>query len=185
MMKNEILCKEKRALDEFVEAFGLNISDFKYSVDDGMLTSPIYDLCEKLGIEIERKSMSKENSGRLEDNVITLNLKHSARRRIFTLAHELGHYLYNHLHNRQNDDDRKEIYNNDPAIIARERFANDFAARILMPENFFIEKFNEFKGDLMEIADFFRTSSEACKYRAINLGIFRINDKTFVKGYYG
>ena len=39
--------------------------------------------------------------------------------------------------------------------------------------------------DLMEIADFFRTSSEACKYRAINLGIFRINDKTFVKGYYG
>ena len=170
---------EINALQQITEVCGIG-NNFVYREDDDTFEPPIYEVCDALNIEIRREELSQNLSGTLRGNVITINKKHSPRRRIFTLAHELGHFLYNRMHNRQNDDDRRGYYDN-PEVIEREKFANDFAARFLMPEDDFTNAYRRLNGNLVNIADYFLTSVDACKWRAINLGLYNV----FSNGYYG
>lgn len=111
--------------------------------DNGINSYPvkIVELCEKQGIKVFEEYLPKEVSGFIiiqEDNfrdydtgkLIVINLSDSARRRRFTIAHELAHYL---LHR----DTRSELYaHRDAGQNNRmEQEANLFAANILMPED--------------------------------------------------
>jgi Zn-dependent peptidase ImmA (M78 family) len=49
--------------------------------------------------------------------------------------------------------------------------ANNFAMKLLMPEQKFIEVFYKHKGDFQKISNVFGTSYSACEMRALNLGL--------------
>ena len=102
-------------------------------------------LASKLGIKIERRMMSDDMSGALvctgpEQYTIRVNAMHPETRQRFTIAHELGHFVYHRslLGNGTNDSrayrttNSAEYYN--PRIGPKqETEANKFAASLLMP----------------------------------------------------
>ncbi len=122
-----------------------------------------------------------------ENVVIGVNSNHPRTRRLFTIAHELGHYL---LHNyegfhfdgvdngfqlRFRDDRSKDGTDLD------EREANLFAAELLMPEEFLQADIKELGpidllGDLAKLeklARRYKVSSQAMSIRLQNLGFVR------------
>ncbi|PAF49185.1 hypothetical protein BKH41_03635 [Helicobacter sp. 12S02232-10] len=116
---------------------------------------------------------------------IWLNNTVSEVRQSFTLAHELGHIVNDILPNPENyqgpiKDDFNTLYRNGISN-SMERRANDFAARFLMPAKFIAKEARKLteSPDFEEIgleefikrmANRFRVSYDAMKYRLINLG---------------
>ncbi|MBQ7524494.1 MAG: ImmA/IrrE family metallo-endopeptidase, partial [Alphaproteobacteria bacterium] len=73
-----------------------------------------------------------------------LNPKENARRRIFTLAHEIGHIVLGH----RDGGDRMVDTRSDlvfPLKRTKEYEANEFAGELLMPEEEFRKEWNEKK----------------------------------------
>lgn len=141
---------------------------------------PIGDICDILGIELNfDKDMDDKIHGNImyKNNkfIINVNDRHSVYNNIFTIAHEIGHYLKHNEQVIQNGFvDRirnvKEA-NVSPHIRKMEREANNFAASLLMPKDKFTELFIQTNGDLEILETFFKVSIEAIKYRALNLGL--------------
>jgi predicted transcriptional regulator len=90
----------------------------------------------------------------------------SAERDRFTIAHELGHYILHYLYPLRQG--------NDPGPIQAQRYgtgrveweANWFAAAFLMPEDAFRKSYEEYDGDLFDIAEEFQVSIRAAQIRA-------------------
>lgn len=115
---------------------------------------------------------------------IWLNNSVSEPRQNFTLAHELGHIVYDILPNSEKyqdpiKDDYDTLYRRGTSPI--ERKANDFAARLLMPADFIAdearklsesEDFEEINLEtvIKRLANRFRVSYDAMKWRLVNLG---------------
>jgi Zn-dependent peptidase ImmA (M78 family) len=153
--------------------FGVDLSPFydRFPV-------PIGDICEKLGIEVVFDSdMEEDLHGQInyrcsEDKfVIRVNDKHSAYNNIFTIAHEIGHYLIHFNDVRRFGFADRRVRDRYKVGIKRERVANEFAASILMPDEKFTSVFVARGGDLIALEKFFRVSQEAVRYRALNLGL--------------
>ena len=120
----------------------------------------IVHLCNLEKISVFEKYLPPEVSGFIvtdkknvlnydSNKVIVVNLSDSARRRRFTIAHELAHYI---LH-RNNEDElfaHRNVGNNSNIEIE----ANIFASMILMPENL-IEKSLDNLIELQGYADSF------------------------------
>ena len=118
-----------------------------------------------------------------ENNILGINSAHSHTRQRFSIAHEVGHFL---LHKKKLFVDKKmriafRDSKSSMAIDKQEIDANAFAAEILMPREF-IE--NELKKEMADIKDnieieniisalakTFQVSTQAMRYRLINLGI--------------
>lgn len=123
-------------------------------------------------IHLKYESMDIDKSGSLskEDGkwIICVNKDHNIKRQRFTLAHELGHYF---LHKEKNINfvDTTFFRSNDTTSI--EYIANEFAARLLMPENI-VRKLidNEQIKNIGMLAEKFDVSSAAMKYRVLSLG---------------
>lgn len=109
------------------------------------------------------------------DKVIVVNSNHSAARKRFTVAHELGHYiLKNRPQNCYAHRDSSEVYN------PEEKDANSFASALLMPEedirrfvNYFVDCISE-NDDLMlksEVARRYNVSESAAEVRLKKLEI--------------
>ena len=98
---------------------------------------------------------------------IGINSKHHPKRQRFTLAHELGHFC---LHKGKNDvvfeDEVLYRIENSSSI---EYAANEFASRLLIPQDRLEEKINEGVTDLKELSDFFDVSQDAMRYRVLSL----------------
>lgn len=109
--------------------------------------------------------------------IIGVNRHHSAVRRRFTVAHELGHLLLDHAGDWHLDDVmisyRDEI--SSAGEHAPEIEANQFAAELLMPEDWLRSDFlgNQFDlGDdekLRSLASRYRVSTQAMTFRLVNL----------------
>lgn len=166
---------QNKELQRLESNFNVDLSSLydKYPV-------PVGEICDILGIKvIFDKQMDDSLHGKIsyeEDKYfIRINDNHSAYNNIFTIAHELGHYLI-HLEEvkKQGFADRKSNFNAIPCSYEerkKEREANNFAAELLMPEDKFVDIFSVTDGNLYALQEVFKVSLEAIEWRALNLGL--------------
>lgn len=123
-------------------------------------------------IQLKYESMETDKSGSLSNEdgkwIICVNKNHNVKRQRFTLAHELGHYFL-HKEKNINFTDTTFFRSNDMDSI--EYIANEFAARLLMPEDVVRELIDsEQIKNIGVLAEKFNVSSAAMKYRVLSLG---------------
>ena len=157
---------------------GLNIiaekyPDIDFSDVDGKKVGFVGAICKKLGININLTSLPKGHAGYYDHTTktITVNNDQPATRKIFTVAHELGHYILHEVLHEGTNNRYDEYHRYSSEEVKREFEANDFAAKLLMPVNKFVESFHRNNGTLLDIAYEFGVSVRACEVRAFNLGL--------------
>lgn len=144
---------------------------------DGELPVDPVRIAKKLGIEVLGVSFKKDVSGALlkkageTDPSILLNVKDSRTRKRFSCAHELGHYIlrleeptprYEYVDYRDQS--------SSTGTIEEERYANSFAASLLMPE-VAVRTLREDGLSSLRLAKKFGVSPEAMAIRLSNLGL--------------
>ena len=155
-----------------------NINYFRSSIP-----VDVEGLARALGLKVEKQNLSDDICGMIkrakEGYIIVINQNHTITRQRFTIAHELGHFIY---HRNKIGDGivdnalyRQTTYNgiNNNEINARdEQQANNFAANLLMP-SFAIEKINKELGkvDPKILAEKLNVSIPAINIRLNNLGL--------------
>lgn len=144
---------------------------------------PLVNFAKDLGIDVYAMSdfpANKSGAIAYENGKYTiyLNEAHSPRRKRFTLAHEIGHFINDKDYLAQN----KEIVDSSKQSSTRVLFrpdepccnsdmrerdvkANKFAADILMPADEFIKKWRELSSP-EQVAEYFNVSVDAAKIRA-------------------
>jgi len=147
-----------------------------------LLKTPINvnKLSKKLGVGVEASNFNDEVSGLfvIKDDkpYIAYNLNQSKKRRRFTIAHELGHFI---LHSRSKslfiDKNESIMYRNSESSTGeflKEREANAFAAALLMPIPLILEEAKALNGDdiIEKLASKFNVSTQAMSFRLSNLG---------------
>ncbi len=139
------------------------------SVDNAEPIFLIGELCEKLNLDLVFKKLDNGLSGYIDNErrMIYVNDYHPATRNLFTIAHEIGHYILHEGTNNRYD----EYHNYTDEERRREYEANDFAGKLLMPEYKFVKIFQKYKPNSKKIADIFGVSVRACDVRAFNLGL--------------
>lgn len=145
---------------------------------------PIEEILRKFNIRIGEAS-SKEYSGLLirkeSGALIGLNCDEPYSRRRFTMAHELGHFLFDlssdAFVDRIEHRDAKNVLNKD----AKEIRADMFAAALLMPREFLKNDFTKIRQQgvflqehLELLADKYAVSKQAMKYRLANLKLIKL-----------
>ena len=137
-------------------------------------------LSEELGIEVNYEDFGDEISGELVRKngsfEINVNMRHARSRQRFTIAHELGHFLYHRNLIGEGVNDNKAYrtsshaeYYNSSIKPYHETEANKFAASLLMPENLVIKMWNENNG-IDKMAENFQVSKDAMTIRLNSLG---------------
>lgn len=135
-------------------------------------------IARELGLEVMDTDLPDQVYGALlkeagKDPVIVLHYADNPKRKRFTCAHELGHFVYR---NEQNvlDEEYSYLDLRSPASSTGEEIeevmANRFAAHLLMPEDE-VEKLHAQKTSHLDMALYFDVSSEALKYRLKNMGL--------------
>lgn len=104
------------------------------------LPIPVYDIARKLGVEVwvaDFDEIAEEYSGfcDFDGREIYLNREDSARRRVFTAAHELGHLLLHEEHFKGKGERFASLPRHPNAIddTPQEKEANLFARCLLLP----------------------------------------------------
>ncbi len=102
------------------------------------------------------------------DGSFTINLSKftSPKRDIFTIAHELGHYV---LHSKLGTKKISARRSSEETLSEKE--ANTFALEFLMPTDSIKQKFKECKGNMAELVSMFNVSASAMLYRCKDLGL--------------
>lgn len=146
---------------------------------------PVDDIAEQLDIKVLREPFNGELSGVLykdkDETIIGVNATHTPRRRRFTIAHELGHFVMHDLDVVHFDEKFYRDTTSSLAIDPNEIEANAFAAALLMPEHIVRREVERLAGeiDLMEdsseeickLADAFDVSQQALLIRFGKLGL--------------
>lgn len=147
--------------------------------------SDVVAVTRALGVEYQEMPLPTGQSGYIEyDGAgyrIVVNSTESARRRRFTAAHELAHYL---LHrdllddrgklNRHTDalfDDAAKRSSSQPFSPWHEVQANRFAAELLIPEALIREDFVKHQRDIAALASRYDVSRSAMEIRLRNLSL--------------
>ena len=154
----------------------------------------VIDIAHELGIGVYKTSelpdnisgfITKEEDGRFS---IYVNQKHSATRKMFTIAHEVGHYVLhsdviasgNQFITHPKSDfflesamARSNELNNNEIDKKRETEANKFAADLLMPLEEF-KKIVDKYDDIHQVAEYFGVSCSAASIRAASIGKYYI-----------
>ncbi|KQO18614.1 spr1629 family repressor/antitoxin [Paenibacillus sp. Leaf72] len=136
-------------------------------------------LIEKSGVFVFEKAIGEEIDAyslwTLEDRpyIILGNMKRSAVRRNFDIAHELGHLL---LHYRM---EFTNLERKEHKLIENE--ANMFAGALLLPEDEFTTDMQDVShltnpDDYLDLKKKWKTSLQVLGYRAANLGILQPKD---------
>lgn len=122
-------------------------------------------------IIIKHEALASDVSGKLQmENgvwIMTVNSQHPGVRQRYTLGHELGHYL-NHRDSVKSFEDSVFFRSNQKSSM--EYMADQFAARLLMPESDINILLKEGIKTVKEMASRFDVSLEAMKYRLEQLG---------------
>ena len=106
-----------------------------------------------------------------DKHIITYNRNHHPHRQRFTVAHELGHLLLEHV-NMQNNEE------NFTSTKPEETAANKFAAELLVPSEFLKRDFNNGVKDVKALANKYQVSEEMMWWRIMDGRIFRSIQKT-------
>lgn len=135
----------------------------------------VRQVANKLGIIIvEDVHMDKELSGKLEKMggkwYIYVNAFHNEKRKRFTIAHEIAHYI---LHADETAVFKDVSFFRSPDTNEQESQANALAAEILMPEHAFIQEIERGNNTILGLAETFGVSGIACEYRAKTLNLIR------------
>ncbi|MFC6276413.1 ImmA/IrrE family metallo-endopeptidase [Psittacicella hinzii] len=148
--------------------------------DDVFPVDPVA-ISRRFGIDVYYDDLPEEVSGALIKTaemgfpIIMVETSEPGVRKRFTVAHELGHYLYNTFILKLEDTYEKFDFrgllssqgNNEEEI-----FANSFAAALLMPEKEIRKKGKSLnQTQMLELASQFNVSLEALTYRLQNLNI--------------
>lgn len=152
-------------------------------------------ICSHYNIPIEHRAYFDSTVGQIEFSPnngvarIFINPQENSHvnRRRFTIAHELGHFfLHRDLTTNGFTDTTRTMSRTASYWDRIESEANDFAARLLMPEEFIVIKGNNvienfkkiYKQNLIpqdyfisEMAQIFNVSVQAMTYRLKNLGV--------------
>jgi Zn-dependent peptidase ImmA (M78 family) len=142
---------------------------------DGSLPIDPVRVAQTLGVKVLDAPLNDDVSGALvkeknADPSILLNASDSKNRKRFTCAHELGHFI------RRADEPEKYEYvdyrdeRSSTGTVEEERFANGFAANLLMPE-LLVKSFHDQKLPDFRMARMFGVSQEAMHFRLKNLGL--------------
>jgi Zn-dependent peptidase ImmA (M78 family) len=125
---------------------------------------------------IDNKDLGKSVSGFLEKIndkwCIYVNKYENEQRKRFTIAHEIGHFvLHKDSYFLNNNYIYDQIFFRDENTSPMEREANNFASDLLMPEDVFNRYIREGFNTISKLADKFKLSTSAVKYRAYKLGL--------------
>ena len=150
---------------------------------------PLFDIVRDLDLTVyATDEFNHRQSGSISNEdgrfVIYVNALHPKSRQLFTIAHEIGHYI---LHKKQLEKEKEHIdtveqpIKNGHPILHRtgsknytpeqqqmEIEANDFAAELLMPKKHFITFWDKAES-IDEVAQHFGVSASAVALRAKNL----------------
>lgn len=112
----------------------------------------IIEICRNMGFSIFQQDLPKKICGYIAidgelkdrfgtDRIITVNMNESNKRRRFTVAHELGHFLFHF------DPNNIQFYNafehdHEENEMPSEDLANRFAAELLMPADKFKKEYD-------------------------------------------
>jgi Zn-dependent peptidase ImmA (M78 family) len=105
---------------------------------------PIRDYAKELGLVIAEENLKFTRSGSLHNNIITVNAIHIESRKNFTIAHELAHYLLGHGNQEKEYVNRDSEANYSKEQLKQEEEADELASELLMPEQKFKEKIDEY-----------------------------------------
>lgn len=127
-------------------------------------------LATSIGIGVELIPLESNISGFLRKErsnwKIGVNSLHHPNRRRFTVAHELGHYF---LHRGDGDFEDGILFRKEYQTNRREREANEFAARLLMPSVEFRRELAANGYDISAVAAAFGVSGAAAEFRSHNV----------------
>lgn len=144
---------------------------------DGELPVDPVRIAKKLGLEVLDAPLKPSASGALvkkaheTDPTILLNAKDGRTRKRFTCAHELGHYILrskNPASQYEYVDYRDQT--SSTGSVEEERYANSFAASLLMPA-VAVRTLHEDGLSPLRLAKKFGVSPEAMGIRLDNLGL--------------
>jgi Zn-dependent peptidase ImmA (M78 family) len=144
---------------------------------DGELPVDPVRIAKELGVEVLGVSFKKDVSGALvkkegeTDPTILLNKEDGRTRKRFTCAHELGHYILRSAEPRPRYEyvDYRD-QSSSTGTIEEERYANSFAASLLMPEPA-VRALHGRDLPAFRLAKRFGVSPEAMANRLDNLGL--------------
>jgi Zn-dependent peptidase ImmA (M78 family) len=145
---------------------------------------PVEDLARSLNIDVRYSPGKEDVSGALiRDDasvVIAVNSAQHENRQRFTIAHEIGHFLFHKGTQIHFDDDFQVKYRNavsSEATNVDEIEANRFAAALLMPEEFLRRDLLRLKPNdktidntIHSLAVRYKVSTRAMELRLVNLG---------------
>lgn len=139
------------------------------------LPIPVDELARQLGANVLPWRFSDALSGLVitleQGPVIGINKEQAPVRRRFTLAHEIGHLILGHGELFHLDLTAQPEDGDPPGYQgAFEREANDFAANLLMPDGRVLAEFAS-DPSAERLADKFKVSALAMRYRLANLGV--------------
>lgn len=166
-------------MDDLLEKLPVEIRE-KYR---NQLPVPVVSIASDLHLEIyETDDLTLKEAGYIKKEgdkyVIYLNILDSPTRKRFTIAHEIGHFLYDK--NILDTDGGFLDHVKQPVIMRetntkmpqdkkeQEVRANNFAAQLLMPEAVFKKAYEEFN-TIEEVATKFNTSVSAATIRGKEL----------------
>ena len=135
----------------------------------------VIGLASSIGLSIEYLPLTPDISGFLKRKgqswTIGVNSLHHPNRQRFTIAHELGHYF---LHRDHGDFEDRALFRKEMQYDHREFEANNFASKLLMPENEFRAQVIRYPANVDSVARHFGVSKAAATFRADSLGEERI-----------
>ena len=139
-------------------------------------------LAQKMGIKVVEMSMPSNVSGAIfkakgRDAVIAVEQSDSTNRKRFSCAHEIGHYVSRESCAAGEGVGEYEYVDFRGALASKgtdteEKFANSFAAALLMPKDE-VTRLTREGASNFEMAKHFGVSQEALGYRLQSLGIRR------------
>ena len=150
---------------------------------------PVDRVAIEEGLPIIEHALQGEVSGALISSngvsAIAVNSAHHMKRRRFTIAHELAHYLLGHKGDQDHIDWKFTVLRRDgkssEASDVQEIEANSFAANLLMPREFLFKdlKLQAGSNGEVELSDLqlsalarkYQVSETAMSFRLINLGL--------------
>lgn len=132
-------------------------------------------MADALGLNVSYQPLADNISGKIEHDLwddefkITVNSKHHPRRRRFTIAHEIGHYVLHAdmIGDGIIDDALYRSHHSDKV----ERQANVYAASLLMPAPLVRSKFSAGVDTAAEMARLFEVSESMARIRLEELGL--------------
>ncbi|MGN1153687.1 MAG: ImmA/IrrE family metallo-endopeptidase [Candidatus Gastranaerophilaceae bacterium] len=141
---------------------------------------PVVEIVKSLGFRLFAQELPRNIGGFIivkdelkdtykTDKIISVNIHENPKRRRFTVAHELGHYLLDFAEN------KSEFYNafedDETAKDDKEKIINAFAAMLLIPEDEFKEKYEDYKKDkstyetIKQLSEYFLVPVKAIETR--------------------